>query len=54
MGVNLMLMSLTTPVHLLTPQRVNGFGGAERYFHSHTVCKHITLCLDFAVSHQQQ
>lgn len=30
MGVNLALMSLTTPVHLLTPQGVNGFGGAQR------------------------
>lgn len=31
MGVNLMLMSLTTPVHLLTPQSANGIvGGAHR------------------------
>lgn len=30
MGVNLVLMSLTTPVHLLTPQSVNGFGGTQR------------------------
>lgn len=30
MGVNLVLMSLTTPVHLLTPQSANGFGGAQR------------------------
>lgn len=29
MGVNLVLMSLTTPVHLLTPQSANGFGGAQ-------------------------
>lgn len=27
MGFNLMLTSLTTPVHLLTPQSINGFGG---------------------------
>lgn len=33
MGVNLMLMSLTTPVHLLTPQTVDGFlGGAREVF----------------------
>lgn len=44
MGVNLMLMSLTTPVHLLTPQSVDGFwGGTERYFYSATVRKHTTL-----------
>lgn len=30
MGVNLVLMSLTTPVHLLTPQSVNGFGDTQR------------------------
>lgn len=35
MGVNLMLMSLTTPVHLLTPQSVNGFGGAQRGIFTH-------------------
>lgn len=38
MGVNLMLMSLTTPVHLLTPQRVNGFGGAQRGIFTHIQC----------------
>lgn len=29
MGVNLALMSLTTRVHLLTPQSVNGLGGTR-------------------------
>lgn len=27
MGVNVNLMSLTTPVQLLTPQSINSFGG---------------------------
>lgn len=46
------LMSLTTPVHLLTPQGVNGFGGdRERDCHSGTTCKHTTGCPHFPVSH---
>lgn len=38
MGVNLMLMSLTSPVHLLTPQSANGFGGAQRGIFTHVQC----------------
>ena len=38
MGVNLMLMSLTTPVHLLTPQSVNGFEGAQKGIFTHVQC----------------
>lgn len=38
MGVNLMLMSLTTAVHLLTPQSINRFGVAQRGIFTRVQC----------------
>lgn len=44
MGVNLMLMSLTTPVHLLTPQSVDGFWGAQRGIFTQPQCVNTPHC----------
>lgn len=57
MGVNVKLMSLTTSVHLLTPQIINGFGGMEVcviFTHVQHVNTPRFLCPDFTVSYQQQ
>lgn len=53
MGVNLMAMSLTTPVHLLTPQSVNGFG-AHRGSFSHLQCINTPHYPDFTANNRQQ
>lgn len=53
MGVNLMVMSLTTPVHLLTPQSVNGFG-AHRGSFSHLQCINTPHYPDFTANNRQQ
>lgn len=53
MGVNLTVMSLTTPVHLLTPQSVNGFG-AHRGSFSHLQCINTPHYTDFTANNWQQ